>query len=124
MHELLPRAFPKRSHTLVWIDAEGAASCWSMPRARRRPTRSSPGWSTLLGGGLRLAPLQTAALAGHGDGRVAGDKRGAGGLQHRPRVRAEAARQREVRVRYARHTLDIDEVASTSGKASCPHNWR
>jgi DNA recombination-dependent growth factor C len=42
VHALLPRAFPKRTDTLVWLDP-GARWCGWAPAARRRPTASSRG---------------------------------------------------------------------------------
>ena len=58
VHELLPRAFAKRSHTLVWLDAK-AGLVWVDAASVKKADALVTRLVDLLGGGLRLALLQT-----------------------------------------------------------------
>ncbi|GAB4042217.1 MAG: recombination-associated protein RdgC [Rubrivivax sp.] len=56
---LLPRAFPKRSDLVAWIDPEARLVWVGTANAKRADALVTP-MLEALGGGLRLAPLQTA----------------------------------------------------------------
>jgi recombination associated protein RdgC len=60
VHELLPRAFAKRAQTRVWVDAKAG---WVVVDAAsvKKADAVITFLVELLGGGLRLAPLQTKA---------------------------------------------------------------
>jgi recombination associated protein RdgC len=70
VHSLLPRAFPKRSDTTVWVDPQ-AGFVWVGTASAKRADAVITPLLDALGGDIRLAPLDTAAVAGHGDGRLA-----------------------------------------------------
>ncbi len=110
VHTLLPRAFPKRRHTLVWLDAKAGlvlVDATSMKKADSVVTCLVE----LLGGGLKLAAIQTelapaAAMAGW-----LADKQAPAGFSLDRECELRQPDSEKATVRYARHALDIDEVA-------------
>jgi recombination associated protein RdgC len=88
--ELMPRAFTKRRTTFVWIDPQNG---WFVVDA------GSPGKAEEVIEHLRFClddfPLSPAhpVVAAIGDGRLAGRRRGAARLHHRPRLRTESGRR-------------------------------
>ena len=93
-HELLPLAFTRHARVAVWIDpaARRLVVNVEQPGARRRD-RDQPGEAAR---GLRGGAGQHAGRAGRRDGRLAVDAGAAGGLHHRPRMRAQGDRRIEV----------------------------
>jgi recombination associated protein RdgC len=108
VHELLPRAFARRAHTGVWIDAQGG---WVVLDAAstKKADAALTLLAELLGGGLRLAPPATAvapatAMAGWLAAREAPP-----GFSIDRDCELKAADGEKATVRYTRHSLDSDE---------------
>lgn len=118
VHDLLPRAFPKRSTTLVWIDLAartvliGAASA---KKADAVVTRLVD-----LFGGLRLAPLQTALSPATAMSAWLSDKQAPHGFSIDRECELKQPDSEKAAVRYARHTLDIDEVGEHIRQGKLP----
>ncbi|HRH86547.1 MAG TPA: recombination-associated protein RdgC [Rubrivivax sp.] len=108
VHELLPRAFAKRTHMRVWVDAKAGlvvVDASSMKKADGLITLLAE----LLGGGLRLQPLHTqvapaTAMAGW---LIAREAPAGFGIDRDCELKAPD--NDKASVRYARHTLDIAE---------------
>jgi recombination associated protein RdgC len=110
VHELLPRAFPKRSETPIWVDLKaglvmvGAAS-----------TKKADGVITrlleLLGGGLRLQPLQTALSPATAMATWLTTQEAPPGFSIDRDCELKQPDSEKAAVRYARHTLEMPEVA-------------
>ncbi len=119
VHALLPRAFAKRSTTPVWID----------PRARvltigAASAKKADGIATLLvellGGGISLTLLQSRlAPAGAMAGWLASREAPAGFSIDRECELRQPDSEKAL-VRYARHTLDSDEVVAHIGQGKLP----
>lgn len=118
VHELLPRAFPKRSTTLVWIDLNarrvlvGAAS-----------SKKADGVVTRLVdlfGGLRLLPLQTALAPATAMSNWLGEKQAPAGFSIDRECELKQPDSEKAAVRYARHTLEIDEVGEHIRQGKLP----
>jgi recombination associated protein RdgC len=109
VHALLPRAFPKRSDTLVWLDPV-AGIVWvgaaSVKKADAVVTRLIE-W---LGGGLKLSLLQTELAPATAMAQWLADKQAPAGFTIDRECELKQPDSEKASVRYARHTLDIDEV--------------
>lgn len=118
LHELLPRAFPKRSTTLVWIDLKarrvliGAAS----------PKKADAVATQLvdLFGGLRLVPLQTQLSPATAMAAWLGDKQAPAGFSIDRDCELRQPDSEKSLVRYARHTLEIDELGEHIRQGKLP----
>ncbi len=109
IHRLLPRAFPKRADTTVWLDPRagialiGAAS---VKKADAVVTRLLE----LLGTGSRLSLLQTQLSPATAMAQWLSDKEAPAGFSIDRDCELKQPHSDKSSVRYARHTLDIDEV--------------
>ncbi len=109
IHRLLPRAFPKRADTMVWLDPRagmaliGAAS---VKKADAVVTRLLE----LLGTGLRLSLLQTQLSPATAMAEWLSDRQAPAGFSIDRDCELKQPHSDKSTVRYARHTLDIDEV--------------
>jgi len=118
VHELLPRAFPKRSTTLVWIDLQarlvliGAASSKKADSVVTRLVE--------LFGGLRLSPLQTALSPATAMSAWLSEKQAPPGFSIDRECELKQPDSEKAAVRYARHTLDIDEVGEHIKQGKLP----
>jgi recombination associated protein RdgC len=117
VQDLLPRAFPKRSSTLIWIDAKArlvVVDTASLKKADNVLTLLSEA----LGGGLRLTLLQTATSPGVAMSEWLKTKEAPAGFTIDRDCELKQPDSEKACVRYARHTLDIDEVGEhiTQGK--------
>jgi recombination associated protein RdgC len=118
VHELLPRAFPKRSTTLVWIDLArrrvliGAASSKKVDAVATRLVQ--------LFGGLRLAPLQTALSPATAMAAWLSDKQAPAGFSVDRECELKQPDSEKSLVRYARHPLEIDEVGEHIKQGKLP----
>jgi recombination associated protein RdgC len=119
VHELLPRAFPKRATTLVWVDLEarlvlvGAAS----------PKRADAVVTLLvdlLGGGLMLSLLQTELSCATAMAQWLSSKEAPPGFSIDRECELKQPDSEKAAVRYARHTLDIDEVGQHIKQGKLP----
>lgn len=119
IHSLLPRAFPKRVETLVWVDSKaqlllvGAASA---KKADGVVTRLLE----LLGGGCKLALLQTALSPATAMSAWLADKEAPAGFSIDRECELKQPDSEKATVRYARHGLDIDEVAEHIKQGKLP----
>jgi recombination associated protein RdgC len=108
VHALLPRAFPKRSTTRVWIDPKagrvliGATSAKKADAVATRLVDLFPG--------LRLAPLQTALSPTTAMSAWLSEKQAPSGFSLDRECELKQPDAEKAAVRYARHTLEIDEV--------------
>lgn len=118
VHELLPRAFAKRSSTVVWIDLAAQRVLIGAGSAKK-----ADGVITRLVelfGGLRLAPLQTELSPATAMSAWLSDKEAPPGFSiDRECVLQQPDSERSA-VRYARHTLDIDEVGEHIRQGKLP----
>ena len=118
-HSLLPRAFPKRSETVIWVDAKahtvlvGAAS---MKKADAVVTRLLD----LLGGGLKMSLLQTDLSPATAMAAWLSDKEPPSGFTIDRDCELKQPDSEKAAVRYARHTLDIDEVGEHIKQGKLP----
>lgn len=118
VHELLPRAFPRRSTVPVWIDLQsqrvliGAASMKNADAAATRLVE--------LFGGLRLAPLQTALAPATAMAAWLTDKEAPPGFTVDRDCELKQPDSEKAAVRYARHTLEIDEVGEHIRQGKLP----
>ena len=119
VQDLLPRAFPKRSTTWVWISPQanlllvGAAS---MKKADAVTTRLVE----LLGGALRLTLLQTQTSPATAMSAWLADKEAPAGFSIDRECELKQPDSEKATVRYARHTLDIDEVGQHIKQGKLP----
>ena len=119
VHALLPRAFPKRSETIIWVDAKaglvvvGAAS---MKKADAVVTRLLD----LLGGGLKMSLLQTQLSPAVAMAAWLSDKEAPPGFTVDRDCELKQPDSEKAAVRYARHTLDIDEVGEHIKQGKLP----
>ena len=118
VHDLLPRAFPKRATTMVWIDLKarrvliGAAGS---KKADAVVTRLVD-----LFGGLRLAPLQTALSPATAMSDWLSAKQAPPGFSIDRECELKQPDSEKAAVRYARHTLEIDEVGEHIKQGKLP----
>lgn len=119
IHELLPRAFPKRSDTLVWVDPKAqwlVVGAGSVKKADALVTRLLE----LLGGGLKLALVQTAVAPATAMATWLADKEAPAGFSIDRECELKQPDTEKATVRYARHTLDIDEVGEHIKQGKLP----
>ena len=111
VHALLPRAFPRRRTTRVWVAAD-AGFVWLDVAAPKQADAVLTLLGEALGGGLALAPLQTALTpAGAMAGWLAEQQPPAGFTLDRDCELRQPDGERPT-VRYTRHTLEGSEVAA------------
>lgn len=118
VHELLPRAFPKRGTTLVWLDLAARTvliDASSMKKADAVVTQLVE-----LFGGLRLAPLNTAVSPATAMAGWLREKEAPAGFSIDRDCELKQPDSEKAAVRYARHTLDIDEVGRHIAQGKLP----
>ena len=119
VHELLPRAFAKRSHTRVWIDAKAGfvvIDAASLKKADAVTTLLTE----LLGGGLRLAPVQTQTSPATAMAAWLATREAPAGFSIDRDCELKQPDSEKASVRYARHTLDIDELGEHIRQGKLP----
>jgi recombination associated protein RdgC len=109
VHSLLPRAFPKRTDIRVWVDAK-AGVVWIGTASAKRADGVVTRLVEHLGGGLRLAPLQTELSPATAMAQWLADRQAPGAFTIDRDCELKQPDSEKATVRYARHTLDIDEV--------------
>ena len=118
-HALLPRAFPKRAETLVWVDPP-ARTVWvgagSAKRADAVVTQLVEG----LGGGLRLSLPQTTLAPATAMALWLSEKEAPPGFAIDRECTLKQPDSEKASVRYARHTLDIDEIGEHIRQGKLP----
>jgi recombination associated protein RdgC len=119
VHALLPRAFPKRADTLVWLDPD-AATVWVGAGSSKRADAVVTQLIDLLGGGLRLSLLQTALAPATAMAMWLSEKQAPAGFSIDRECELKQPDSEKSTVRYARHTLDIDEVGAHIQQGKLP----
>lgn len=118
VHELLPRAFPKRSSTLVWLDLAAKRVLIGVSSAKKADAIVTR--LVELFGGLRLAPLQTALSPATAMSAWLSDKEPPRGFSIDRECELKQPDSEKAAVRYARHTLEIDEVGEHIKQGKLP----
>jgi recombination associated protein RdgC len=119
VHKLLPRAFPKRGNTLIWIDLQaqriviGAASA-------KKADKVLTQLADLLGGGLRLTQLQTELSPATAMSSWLSEQEAPSGFSIDRECELKQPDSEKAAVRYARHTLDIAEVGAHIQQGKLP----
>jgi recombination associated protein RdgC len=119
VHGLLPRAFPKRSSTLVWIDPRaklvvvGAGSVKASDRIVSMLVE-------LLGGGITLTLLQTELSPATAMAEWLKSREAPAGFTIDRECELKQPDSEKALVRYARHTLDIEEVGEHIAQGKLP----
>ena len=119
VHELLPRAFPKRGNTPIWIDLKsnlviiGAGSAKKADKIITLLTE-------LLSGGIRLELVQTQQSAATAMAEWLSSKEPPAGFTIDRECELKQPDSEKALVRYARHTLDIDEVGEHIKQGKMP----
>jgi recombination associated protein RdgC len=119
VHKLLPRAFPKRATTTVWLDPQTnlvVIDAGSAKKADSVVTRLVE----LLGGGIVLRPLQTATSPAVAMAEWLKTKDAPAGFAIDRDCELKQPDSDKASVRYARHTLDIDEVGEHIAQGKLP----
>lgn len=119
VHELLPRAFPKRALSWVWIDPAAmrlVIDCASAKRADAIVTQLME----LLGAGLALEPLQTALSPATAMAGWLLEQEAPYGFSIDRECELRQPDGEKPSVRYARHLLEIDEVSAHIRQGKVP----
>ncbi len=119
VHALLPRAFPKRSDTLVWLDPQ-AQLVWVGAGTAKKADAVVTRLIELLGGGLKLALLQTQLSPATAMSLWLTEKEAPAGFSMDRECELKQPDSEKASVRYARHTLDIDEVGEHIKQGKLP----
>ena len=119
VHTLLPRAFPKRADTLVWLDPQ-AQLVWVGAGSTKKADTVVTRLIELLGGGLKLSLLQTALSPATAMAMWLTDKEAPAGFSIDRECELKQPDSEKASVRYARHTLDIDEVGEHIKQGKLP----
>jgi recombination associated protein RdgC len=119
VHALLPRAFPKRIDTLVWLDP-AARTLWVGAGSAKKADGVVTQLIEALGGGLRLSLLQTALSPATAMSMWLTEKEAPAGFSVDRDCELKQPDSEKASVRYARHTLDIDEVAEHIRQGKIP----
>jgi recombination associated protein RdgC len=108
VHDLLPRAFPKRSTTLVWIDLKARRVLIGAASAKKADAVVTQ--LVDLFGGLRLVPLQTELSPATAMAAWLSDKQAPARFSIDRECELKQPDSEKSSVRYARHPLEIDEL--------------
>ena len=119
VHALLPRAFPKRSETLVWLDP-AAQFVWVGAGSTKKADKVVTRLIELLGGGLKLSLVQTTLSPASAMAMWLREKEAPAGFGIDRECELKQPDSEKATVRYARHTLDIDEVAEHIKQGKLP----
>jgi recombination associated protein RdgC len=119
VHELLPRAFPKRSTTPVWIDLEAGLLTVGAGSAKKADQVATL-LGELLAGGLRLELVQTQLSAAAAMAQWLAERQAPAGFTIDRECELKQPDSEKALVRYARHTLDIDEVGEHIRQGKLP----
>ena len=119
VHDLLPRAFAKRGSTWVWIDT-AAGRIVIDAVAGKKADAVATRLMEVLGGGIVLAPLQTKLSPAVAMARWLTEKEAPVGFSVDRDCELKQPDSDKACVRYARHVLDIDEVAQHIEQGKLP----
>jgi recombination associated protein RdgC len=119
VHELLPRAFPKRGSTPIWIDLQARLVMIGAGSAKKADTIVTL-LTELLSGGIRLDLVQTQRSAATAMAEWLSSKEAPAGFTIDRECELKQPDSEKSLVRYARHTLDIDEVGEHIKQGKLP----
>lgn len=119
VHELLPRAFARRRSTLVWVDPGARWVVLDSANAKQADAILTR-LTQVLGGGLRLAPLQTTLAPATAMALWLRERDAPSGFSIDRDCELKQSDRDKACVRYARHTLDIDEIAAHIAAGKLP----
>jgi recombination associated protein RdgC len=119
VHALLPRAFPKRSDIVVWLDAAAGYRVGGH-RQHQEGRRRGHAAVELLGGGLKLNLVQTELSPATAMAMWLAEKEAPAGFSIDRDCELKQPDSEKATVRYARHTLDIDEVGEHIRQGKLP----
>ncbi|MBK1686506.1 recombination-associated protein RdgC [Rubrivivax gelatinosus] len=109
VRELLPRAFPKRSATMVWIAPKAGLVVLGVTGAKKADAIVTR-LVELLGGGFRLGLAQTQLAPATAMAAWLADKEAPAGFTIDRDCELKQPDSEKAAVRYARHTLELDEI--------------
>jgi len=118
-HELLPRAFPKRSTTWVWVDMERHQVVVDTA-SLKKADKVTALLVELLGGGLTLTLLQTELSPAGAMSAWLAEREAPAGFAIDRECELKQPDSEKATVRYARHTLDIEEVGEHIKQGKLP----
>ena len=110
VHALLPRAFPRRGDTLIWLDAESGL-VWVGAGTVKKADAVVTRLVELMNGGLKLAPLSTALSPATAMADWLATQESPAGFSIDRECELKQPEGEKATVRYARHTLELAEVA-------------
>jgi len=119
VHSLLPRAFPKRADALVWLDPVSRI-VWVGVGSTKRADAVVTRLIEALGGGLRLSLLQTELSPAVAMTQWLSEKEAPAGFSIDRDCELKQPDSEKATVRYARHTLDIDEIGEHIRQGKLP----
>ena len=119
VRELLPRAFPKRGHTTVWIAPEDRLMVIGVA-SPKRADRVVSQLVDLLAGGFRVTQMQTQLSASTAMSGWLSEKEPPPGFTIDRECELKQPDSEKSTVRYARHTLEIDEVGEHIRQGKLP----
>lgn len=119
VHDLLPRAFPKRSTTLVWIDVQAQSVVVDASSAKKADGIVSR-LVDVLGGGIVLRQLETEISPSTAMATWLQTQEAPSGFTIDRDCELKQPDSEKASVRYARHTLEIDEVAEHIKQGKVP----
>jgi recombination associated protein RdgC len=109
IHTLLPRAFPKRAHTLVWFDV-AAQRVWIAAGSAKKADSIVTRLVDMMGGDLRLTQVQTQVSPATAMAAWLTEKEAPAGFSLDRECELKQPDSEKSAVRYARHSLEIDEL--------------
>jgi recombination associated protein RdgC len=119
VHALLPRAFPKRSDIVIWLDA-AAGYVWVGTVSTKKADGVVTRLVELLGGGLKLNLVQTELSPASAMAMWLAEKEAPAGFSIDRDCELKQPDSEKATVRYARHGLDIDEVGEHIRQGKMP----
>ncbi len=119
VHELLPRAFPKRATTRVWVDPAAGLVIVGAGSTKKGDTIASR-LVELLGGGIVLTLVQTALSPAVAMAEWLQSKEAPAGFTVDRECELKQPDSEKATVKYLRHTLEIDEVAEHIAQGKVP----
>ena len=119
VHELLPRAFPKRGTTPIWIALDANLVIVGAGSAKKADKITTL-LTELLAGGIRLELVQTQMSAAAAMSEWLSTKEAPAGFSIDRECELKQPDSEKSLVRYARHMLDIDEVGEHIKQGKLP----
>jgi len=119
VHELLPRAFPKRATTRVWVDPAAGLAIVGAGSTKKGDTIASR-LVELLGGGIVLTLVQTTLSPAVAMAEWLQSKEAPAGFTVDRECELKQPDSEKATVKYLRHTLEIDEVAEHIAQGKVP----